>query len=139
MGLRYRKGQGLKENMVSADKMMDSYKKQRSGYGVSTGLLASALIQGMTTDLSNFNALKNQKSVFDEFFNRNNNYPYSEEYLKNMRNTGRETFEDALKDVVDKTRELNIGSEASSMNEGLRAARQNAQEDKKNTKTGEVK
>ena len=138
MGLRYRKGQGLKKNMKPADEIMDSYRKQRSGYGVSTGLLASALIRGMTTNLSDFDSLKSQKSVFDEFFNRNNNYPYSEEYLKNMRNKGRETFENALKDVVDKTRELNIGSEASSMNEGLRAARQNVQEDKKNSKNKEV-
>ena len=128
MGLSYRKGQGLKENMVSADELMDSYRKQRNGYGLSTGLLASAIIQGMTTDLSNFKALKKQKSMFDEFFNRNNNYPYNEEKIKLM-------FENAWKNVVDKTSELNIGSETSSMNEGLRAARQNAQEDKENSKT----
>ena len=118
---------------------MDSYRKQRSGYGVSTGLLASALLQGMTRDLSDFSALKDQKSVFDEFFNRNNNYPYSEEYLKDMRIKGRDMFKSALRDVVDKTSELNIGSESSSMNEGLRAARQNAQEDKENSKAEEVK
>ena len=39
--------------MVSADEMMDSYKKQRSGYGVSTELLESAIIQGMISNLSN--------------------------------------------------------------------------------------
>ena len=139
MGLRYRKGQGLKKNMKPADEIMDSYRKQRSGYGVSTGLLASALIRGMTSNLSQFDDLKKLKQDFGDVFNTKNNYPYSEEYLKNMRNKGRETFENALKDVVDKTRELNIGSEASSMNEGLRAARQNVQEDKKNTKTEEVK
>ena len=117
--------------MVSADKMMDSYKKQRSGYGVSTGLLESAIIQGMTADLSNFKALKKQKSMFDEFFNRNNNYPYNEEKIRIM-------LKNSLKDVMDKARELNIGLETSSMNEGLRAARQNAQEDKENSKTEEV-
>ena len=127
MGLRYRKGQGLKENMVSADEIMDSYRKQRSGYGVSTGLLASALIQGMTKDLSSLDDLKNQKSVFEEFFNRNNNYPYSEEKIRLM-------LENAWKDFVDKMREVNIGTESSSMNESLRAARQNAQREEENLK-----
>ena len=127
MGLSYRKGQGLKENMVSADEMMDSYKKQRSGYGVNTGLLASALIQGMTKDLSSLDDLKNQKSVFEEFFNRNNNYPYSEEKIRLM-------LENAWKDFVDKMREVNIGTESSSMNESLRAARQNAQREEENLK-----
>ena len=125
--------------MKPADEIMDSYRKQRSGYGVSTGLLASALIQGMTTDLSVFDRLKEQKSEFDELFNRNNNYPYSDDYLMKKKDEARDKLETALKDVVDKTRELNIGSESSSMNEGLRAARQNAQEDKKNTKAEEVK
>ena len=134
MGLRYRKGQGLKENMVSADEIMDSYRKQRSGYGVSTGLLASALLQGMTTNLSDFDSLKSQKSVFDEFFNRNNNYPYSEKYLEDMRNKGRRKVEDAFNTFVHKARELNIGSEAGSMNEGLRTARQNVQQDRENSK-----
>ena len=135
MGLSYRKGQGLKENMVSADEMMDSYKKQRSGYGVSTGLLASAIIQGMTKDLSSLDDLKNQKSVFEEFFNRNNNYPYSEE----AQIKANEMLRLSWKDFVDKARELNIGSEGSSMNESLRAARQNAQQDKDNSKTEKVK
>ncbi len=134
MGLRYRKGQGLKENMVLADEIMDSYRKQRSGYRVSTGLLASALLQGMTTNLSDFDSLKSQKSVFDEFFNRNNNYPYSEKYLEDMRNKGRRKVEDAFNTFVHKARELNIGSEAGSMNEGLRTARQNVQQDRENSK-----
>mgnify|MGYP003617582099 FL=1 len=113
--------------MVSADEIMDSYKKQRSGYGVNTGLLASALIQGMTKDLSSLDDLKNQKSVFEEFFNRNNNYPYSEEKIRLM-------LENAWKDFVDKMREVNIGTESSSMNESLRAARQNAQREEENLK-----
>ena len=134
MGLSYRKGQGLKENMVSADEIMESYRKQRSGYGVSTGLLASALIQGMTANLSDFDSLKSQKSVFDEFFNRNNNYPYSEKYLEDMRNKGIDILRDSLNTFIHKARELNIGSEVGSMNEGLRTARQNAQQEKENSK-----
>ena len=124
--------------MKPADEIMDSYRKQRSGYGLSTGLLASAIIQGMTTDLSVFDRLKEQKSEFDKFFNRNNNYPYSEEYLKNMRNTGRKKVEDAWNTFLNEARQLNIGSEVSSMNEGLRTARQNAQQDRENSKIKEI-
>ena len=120
--------------MVSADEIMDCYKKQRSGYVVNTGLLASALIQGMTKDLSSLDDLKNQKSVFEEFFNRNNNYPYSEE----AQIKANEMLRLSWKDFVDKTRELNIGSESSSMNESLRAARQNIQQDIENTKIEKV-
>ncbi len=125
--------------MKPADEIMDSYRKQRSGYGVSTGLLASALIQGMTRNLGNIEDLKSQKNVFDEFFNRNNNYPYSEKYLEDMRDKGISMLRDSWKDSVDKARELNIGSESSSMNEGLRTARQNVQQDRENLKIGEVK
>ena len=138
MGLSYRKGQGLKENMVSADEIMDSYKKQRSGYGVSTGLLASALLQGMTRNLGNIEDLKSQKSEFDKFFNRNNNYPYSEKYLENMRNEGIDMLKGSWYTFLNEVRQLNIGSEASSMNEGLRAARQNAQQDRENLKNKKI-
>ena len=56
-----------------------------------------------------------------------------------VRNEAREMLEDSWKDFVDKTRELNIGSESSSMNESLRAARQNIQQDIENTKIEKVK
>ena len=55
-----------------------------------------------------------------------------------VRNEAREMLEDSWKDFVDKTRELNIGSESSSMNESLRAARQNIQQDIENTKIEKV-
>ena len=124
--------------MVSADEIMDSYKKQRSGYGVSTGLLASALLQGMTRNLGNIEDLKSQKSEFDKFFNRNNNYPYSEKYLENMRNEGIDMLKGSWYTFLNEVRQLNIGSEASSMNEGLRAARQNAQQDRENLKNKKI-
>ena len=47
-------------------------------------------------------------------------------------------FENAWKDVMDKTSELNIGSESNSMNEGLRIARQNTQQDMENSKNKEI-
>ena len=47
-------------------------------------------------------------------------------------------FQRSWEDFLDKARELNIGSESGSMNEGLRAARQNAQQDRENSKTEEL-
>ena len=43
-------------------------------------------------------------------------------------------IEGAFKNIVDKNRELNIGSGASSMNEGLRRTNQNSQENSSNSK-----
>ena len=133
-GLSYNKNKGLKENMKSADESMNAYKKQRSGYGVSTALLGSALIRAMSgEDLSNLNVLKGHKQGFDEFFNRNNN-PYSEDYLEKVKDDGIKMVQKSFSDLVDKNRELNIGSGATSMNEGLRRTAQNSQENEKKSK-----
>ena len=121
--------------MKPADEML---KKDRGWNWTDSAGLASFLIQMSTSDLSDLDNLKRQKDELDRLFNRNNNYPYSEEYLKNMRNEGRKKFENAWKDFVDKMREINIGTESSSMNESLRAARQNAQQEIENSKPKEV-
>ena len=136
MGLSYRKGQGLKENMVSADEIME--KKRNWSWTDSAGL-ASFLLQMSTSDLSDLDNLKRQKDELDGLFNRNNNYPYSEEYFKGKRNEVREMLENAWKIFLNEARQLNIGSEAGSMNESLRAARQNAQQDIENTKKEKAK
>ena len=78
-GLSYRKGQGLKENMVSADELME--KKRVWSWTDSAGL-ASFLLQMPTSDLSDLGNLKRQKDELDRLFNGNNSYPYSEEYFK---------------------------------------------------------
>ena len=135
MGLRYRKGQGLKENMVSADEIME--KKRGLSWTDSAGL-ASFLLQMSTSDLSNLDNLKRQKDELDRLFDRNNNYPYSEEYLQMKKDEARDKLENAWKDFVDKMREVNIGTESSSMNESLRTARQNAQQEIENSKTKKI-
>ena len=122
--------------MVSADEIME--KKRNWSWTDSAGL-ASFLLQMSTSDLSDLDNLKRQKDELDGLFNRNNNYPYSEEYLQMKKDAARKKLENAWKEVVDKTRELNIGSEVSSMNENLRTARQNAQQDRENSKVGEIK
>ena len=92
-----------------------------------------------TSDLSDLDNLKRQKDELDKLFNRNNNYPYSEEYLRKQEKVAIRMFKDSWKDFVDKMREINIGTESSSMNEGLRAARQNVQQDIEDTKREKVK
>ena len=72
MGLSYRKGQGLKENMVSADELME---KKRGWSWTDSAGLASFLLQMSTSDLSDLDNLKRQKDELDRLFNRNNNYP----------------------------------------------------------------
>ena len=121
--------------MVSADELME---KKRGWSWTDSAGLASFLLQMPTSDLSDLGNLKRQKDELDRLFNGNNSYPYSEEYFKGKRNEAREMLEDSWKDFVDKTRELNIGSESSSMNESLRAARQNIQQDIENTKIEKV-
>ena len=136
MGLRYRKGKGIKENMVLADEIME--KKRGLSWTDSAGL-ASFLLQMSTSNLSDLDNLKRQKDELDRLFNRNNNYPYSEEYLRKQEKVALRMFKDSWKDFVDKMREINIGTESSSMNEGLRAARQNVQQDIEDTKREKVK
>ena len=121
--------------MVLADEIME--KKRGLSWTDSAGL-ASFLLQMSTSDLSDLDNLKRQKDELDGLFNKNNNYPYSEEYLQMKKDAARKKLENAWKEVVDKTRELNIGSEVSSMNEGLRIARQSIQQDIENSKTKKI-
>ena len=122
--------------MVSADEML---KKDRGWNWTDSAGLASFLLQMSTSDLSDLDNLKRQKDELDGLFNRNNNYPYSEEYLQKKKDEARDKLEDSWKRFVNEARKLNIGSEIGLMNESLRATRQNAQQDRENLKIREVK
>ena len=121
--------------MVSADELME---KKRGWSWTDSAGLASFLLQMSTSNLSDLDNLKRQKDEIDRLFNRNNNYPYSEEYFKSQREKARNMVIDSWNDFVDKMREINIGTESSSMNESLRAARQNAQQEIENSKPKEI-
>ena len=121
--------------MVLADELME---KKRGWSWTDSAGLASFLLQMSTGDLSDLDNLKRQKDELDRLFNGNNNYPYSEKYLEDKKKKAIDILEDSWKDFVDKARELNIGSEISSMNEGLRVARQNTQQDMENSKNKEI-
>ena len=122
MGLSYRKGQGLKENMVLADEML---KKDRGWNWTDSTGLASFLLQMSTSDLSDLDNLKRQKDELDRLFNRNNNYPYSEEYLEKKKMEIEELLKGAWNDFIRKMRAVNIGDGSGSMNEEIRRSKQN--------------
>ena len=132
MGLRYRKGQGLKENMVLADEIME--KKRGLSWTDSAGL-ASFLLQMSTSDLSDLDNLKRQKDELDRLFNRNNNYPYSEEYLEKKKDEVSKMLREAWDEFLAQMRTINLGNDSGMMNEGLRAIRQNSQKYKSISKT----
>ena len=121
--------------MVSADELME---KKRGWSWTDSAGLASFLLQMSTGDLSDLGNLKRQKDELDRLFNGNNNYPYSEEYLRDKQIEAIKIIQRSLINFMDKMREINVGTESSSMNESLRAARQNAQQDIENSKKKEI-
>ena len=60
-------------------------------------------------------------------------------YLEKKKEDAGNMLKNSLKTFLNEARQLNIGSESSSMNEGLRVARQNVQQDGENTKTKKIK
>ena len=83
-----------------------------------------------TGDLSDLDNLKRQKDELDRLFNRNNNYPYSEEYLRQRQEEAIIMIEDSLNKIIEQLGILNIGSEINSMNEGLRITNQSSSNSK---------
>ena len=108
--------------MVSADELME---KKRGWSWTDSAGLASFLIQMSTSDLSDLDNLKRQKDELDGLFNRNNNYPYSEEYLKKKKREARKILENAWDDFIRKMRTVNVGDSSSTMNEEIRRSKQN--------------
>ena len=121
--------------MVLADEIME--KKRGLSWTDSAGL-ASFLLQMSTSDLSNLDNLKRQKDELDRLFDRNNNYPYSKKYLEEQQIKANRLLRLSLNTFLDEAKKLNIGSEVSSMNEGLRIARQSIQQDIENSKTKKI-
>ena len=111
--------------MVLADELME---KKRGWSWTDSAGLASFLLQMSTGDLSDLDNLKRQKDELDRLFNGNNNYPYSEEYLRNKQKEVIKVFGDAWNQFVEDMRTVNIGNGSGMMNEGLRVARQNSTE-----------
>ena len=108
--------------MVSADEMME---KKRGWSWTDSAGLASFLLQMSTSDLSDLDNLKRQKDELDRLFNRNNNYPYSEEYLEKKKMEIEELLKGAWNDFIRKMRAVNIGDGSGSMNEEIRRSKQN--------------
>ena len=111
--------------MVSADELME---KKRGWSWTDSAGLASFLLQMSTSDLSDLDNLKRQKDELDRLFNRNNNYPYSEDYLKKLREDAIDQLNKTFDQVIEEMRTINLGNGSGMMNEGLRVARQNSTE-----------
>ena len=111
--------------MVLVDEIME--KKRGLSWTDSAGL-ASFLLQMSTSDLSDLDNLKRQKDELDRLFNRNNSYPYSEEYLEKKKDEVSKMLKESWNQFVEDMRTVNLGNGSGMMNEGLRAARQNSAE-----------
>ena len=110
--------------MVSADELME---KKRGWSWTDSAGLASFLLQMSTSNLSDLDNLKRQKDELDRLFNRNNNYPYSEEYLEKKKDEAGKLLKNAWDDFIRKMRTVNIGDSSGIMNEEIRRSRENSQ------------
>ena len=110
--------------MVSADELME---KKRGWSWTDSAGLASFLLQMSTGDLSDLDNLKRQKDELDGLFNKNNNYPYSEEYLQKKKDEAGKLLKNAWDDFIRKMRTVNIGDSSGIMNEEIRRSRENSQ------------
>ena len=110
--------------------------KKRAGAGVMSAKLFGAFVGGMTSNLSDFDQIKNIGTSFkDVFSNKDKNYPYSQEYFEMMKDKAVKKLNDAWDIVVHKMRGTNLDS--SSGSEAVRQARLNI--DSKIQKSKEIK
>ncbi len=135
-GISYRKNAGYRKNMKNAEDMMNENRKRRAGAGVMSAKLFGAFVGGMTSNLSDFDQIKNIGTSFkDVFSNKDKNYPYSQEYFEMMKDKAVKKLNDAWDIVVHKMRGTNLDS--SSGSEAVRQARLNI--DSKIQKSKEIK
>ena len=98
--------------------------------GVMSAKFFSAMVGGMTTNISDFDDLKSIGRGFKEAFSdkdfegKDSNYPYSKEYYEDMRDNAKLTLGEAWNTAINKLSEVNLGG--SSGSEAVRQARQNA-------------
>ena len=135
-GISYRKNAGYRKNMKNADETMDENSRKKHGMGVMSAKLFGAFVGGMTSNLSDFDQIKNIGTSFkDVFSNKDKNYPYSQEYFEMMKDKAVKKLNDAWDIVVHKMRGTNLDS--SSGSEAVRQARLNI--DSKIQKSKEIK
>ena len=130
-GAAFKKNAANAHNMNDANTSMKKAAKKRHGMGVMSAKLFSAMVGGMTTDnLHNPDVLKKVGEDFGNVFSdkdfqgMGSNYPYSEQYYKDMKDKARDSLKNAFVATADKLSEVNLGG--SSGSEAVRQARLNA-------------
>lgn len=119
-GISYRKNAGYRKNMKNADDMMNENRKRRAGAGVMSAKLFGAFVGGMTSNLNDFDTLKRQTKEFANVFEKTN-YPYSEEYLENIKKDAGDKLKEAWINAIRKLRDSELGNASGS--EAVRQAR----------------
>ena len=129
-GVAYRKNAGYGHNMTDADRAMKANLGRRHGMGVMSAKFFSAMVRGMSADLTNFSDLKGIGSGFKDVFSdkdfegEDSNYPYSQKYFDDKKEEAGEILKKAWTDVVDKISGANL--DGASGSDAVRQARQNA-------------
>ena len=106
--------------MKNAEDMMNENRKRRAGAGVMSAKLFGAFVGGMTSNLNDFDTLKRQTKEFANVFEKTN-YPYSEEYLENIKKDAGDKLEEAWINAIRKLRDSELGNASGS--EAVRQAR----------------
>ena len=130
-GAAFKKNAANAHNMNDANTSMRKAAKKRHGMGVMSAKLFSAMVGGMTSDnLHNPDVLRGVGNEFRDVFSdkdfkgMDSNYPYSEQYYKDMKIAAGDKLKEAFATAVDKLSEVHLGG--SSGSEAVRQARLNA-------------
>ena len=129
-GAAFKKNAANAHNMNDANTSMRKAAKKRHGMGVMSAKLFSAMVGGMNANLADFEKLKDVGSEFKDVFSdkdfqgKDSNYPYSEQYYKDMKIAAGDKLKNAFAAVADNLSEVHLGG--SSGSEAVRQARLNA-------------
>ena len=127
--------------MKDADETMNENSRKKHGMGVMSAKFFGAFVGGMTSNLSDFDQIKNVGTSFKDVFSdkdfegKDKNYPYSQEYFKMMKIKARVTMQEAWATTIQKLGGTNL--DGASGSEAVRQARLNAEEMAKKPKERE--
>ena len=128
-GISYRKNAGYRKNMKNADDTMNENARKKHGMGVMSAKFFGAFVGGMSADFSNIDDIKGVGKGFSDVFSdkdfegKDKNYPYSEEYFKNIKLDAGDQLKEAWVTTVQKLGGANL--DGASGSEAVRQARMN--------------
>lgn len=128
-GISYRKNAGYRKNMKDAEDTMNENARKKHGMGVMSAKFFGAFVGGMSADFSNIDDIKGVGKGFSDVFSdkdfegKDKNYPYSEEYFKNIKLDAGDQLKEAWVTTVQKLGGANL--DGASGSEAVRQARMN--------------